>query len=108
MYTGPVPKAIAAFIKFLPSSDQALARSYEYEFADYIIDDVVDSVRESLGLVEICASQPEISIDELARVGLEGRPQAVPGSETAASHQSARLDDFLRRTFAGIGRTDGR
>jgi hypothetical protein len=67
-YKGPVPKAIAQFIVFLPSSDQPVARSYQRELADYIVDDVVDSVRESLALVQLCLAQPEISIEELARV----------------------------------------
>jgi hypothetical protein len=67
-YQGPVPKAIAGFITFLAPSDQAVARSYQRELADYIVDDVVESVRESLDIVQICMAQPEILIEELARV----------------------------------------
>lgn len=67
-YQGPVPRAIAQFIVSLPTSDQAVARSYQRELADYIVDDVVESVRESLDLVQLCVAQPEISVDEMARV----------------------------------------
>lgn len=65
-FSGPVPRAVRAFIARLPQSERPAARLQEEELISYIVDDVQTGVEKPLLLIELCLAQPSSNLDGLA------------------------------------------
>jgi hypothetical protein len=64
-YQGPLPKAVRHFAASLPPSERSLLQTYECDLVDHILDDVMAEAERTLFLVELCRTQPEITLMDL-------------------------------------------
>lgn len=64
-YRGPLPLAVKRFCAKLPEHERALVQSWEQEFVDYLLDDVLDGAAKPLRLIELCLAYPNAALSEL-------------------------------------------
>lgn len=67
-YRGPLPLAVRRFCAKLPEHERALVQSWEREFVDYLLDDVLDGVAKPLSLIELCLAYPNATLSELVEL----------------------------------------
>lgn len=67
-YRGPLPLAVRRFCAKLPEHERALVQSWEQEFVDYLLDDVLDGVAKPLSLIELCLACPNATLLELVKL----------------------------------------
>jgi hypothetical protein len=110
---GPVPKAIRSFAVKLPPMTQARLRLYELELADYIVDDVMWKIEQSIRIVEICALRPGAPLDDLVAIvpwtkGLkrsdEQKREDLASLLRSMLEQGVPLPEGVRATIGEVGK----
>lgn len=67
-YRGPLPTAVKRFCAKLPEHERSLVQSWEQEFVDYLLDDVLEGVVQPLRLIELCLAYPNAALIELVEL----------------------------------------
>ncbi|MBO0797854.1 MAG: hypothetical protein J2P31_03450 [Blastocatellia bacterium] len=67
-YKGALPQAVRRFSLKAPEQDRSLIQSFEREFIDYLLDDIITGVEKPLTLIELCLADPTATITELAEI----------------------------------------
>lgn len=64
-YRGVLPQAVRRFGAKLSEQERALVKSCEWDFVDYLVDDVVIGVEKPLLLIELCLGHPDFTVEGL-------------------------------------------
>ncbi len=67
-YRGPLPMAVKRFRAKLPEHDRSLVQSWEHEFIDYLLDDILEGVAKPLRLIELCLAYPNAALTEMVEM----------------------------------------
>jgi hypothetical protein len=67
-YKGALPQAVRRFSIKAPEQDRSLVQSFEREFVDYLLDDVITGIEKPLRLIELCLAYPTATIAELVEI----------------------------------------
>jgi hypothetical protein len=64
-YKGVLPQAVRRFSIKLPGRESSLVQSFEREFVDYLLGDIMTGAEKPLRLIELCLAYPAATLTEL-------------------------------------------
>lgn len=94
-YKGPVPDAVQRFISRLPSGEQSLAHYREDDFVDYVVDDVIATVRRTLWLIQLLQTPQADDLGKLASIF-----PWDPGLKRSTEWKQARIANYIGSIMA--------